>query len=111
METVMQAVTAMRQQQAPPPHPPPPQKQNWLAEFLWTRPPLLNITREPLEADDWLKAIGHQEKILSATYQLYGPATDWWDAYSASHPNVETITWAQFRTSFCAHIILMALLG
>jgi hypothetical protein len=54
MQTVMQVVTAMQQQQAPPPPPPP--HQNRLAKFLQTRPPQLNVTRDPLEADDWLKA-------------------------------------------------------
>jgi hypothetical protein len=36
---------------------------------------------------------------------LYGPATDWWDAYSASHLNAETITWTEFKDSFCAHFV------
>jgi hypothetical protein len=115
MQTVMQAVTAMQQQQqVPPPPPPPPQNQNRLAEFLQTRPPLLNVTRDPLEADDWLKAIEKKlliaqctdgGKVLFATHQLYGPAVDWWDAHSASHPNAEAITWDQFKTSFRAHFV------
>jgi hypothetical protein len=61
MQTVMQAVTAM-QQQAPPP--PPPLPQNWLAEFLRMRPLQLNVTSDPLEANDWLKAI--EKKLLIA---------------------------------------------
>jgi hypothetical protein len=36
---------------------------------------------------------------------LYGPAADWWDAYSVSHPNAKTITWSKFKDSFCAHFI------
>jgi hypothetical protein len=120
MQTVMQAVTAMQQQQAPPPPPPPPQNQNRLAEFLWTRQPLLNITRDPLEADDCLKAIEKKlliaqctdrEKVLFAAHQLYGPTADWLDAYSASHMNAEAITWAQFRTSFRAHFVPDGLIG
>jgi hypothetical protein len=120
MQTMMQAVTAMQQQQAPLPPPPPPQNQNRLAEFLRTRPPLLNITCDPLEADDWLKAIEKKlliahctdrEKVLFAAHQLYGLATDWWDAYSTKHLNAEAITWAQFRTSFCAHFVPGGLIG
>jgi hypothetical protein len=85
-----------------------------LAEFLRTRPPLLSITRDPLEAYDWLKAIGKKlliaqctdrEKVLFDAHQLYGPAEDWWNAYSTSHPNVEAITWAQLKTSFHAHFV------
>jgi hypothetical protein len=99
MQTVMQAVTAMQQQQVPPP--PPPLPQNRLVEFLRTRPLQLNVTRDLLEADDWLKAIEkkllisqctEREKVLFAAHQLYGPAADWWDAYSTSHPDAETIT-------------------
>jgi len=116
MQTMMQAVTAMQQQQqqAPPPPPPPPQNQNRLTEFLRTRPPTLAVTRDPLEADDWLKATEkklliaqctEREKVLFATHQLYGPASDWWDAHSASHPNAEAITWDEFKTSFRAHFV------
>jgi hypothetical protein len=36
---------------------------------------------------------------------LYGPAADWWDAYSVSHPNAKIITWSKFKDSFCAHFI------
>ena len=116
MQTMMQAVTAMQQQQqqAPPPPPPPPQNQNRLTEFLRTRPPTLAVTRDPLEADDWLKATEkklliaqctEREKVLFATHQLYGPTSDWWDAHSASHPNAEAIIWDEFKTSFHAHFV------
>jgi hypothetical protein len=117
MQTVMQAVSAMQQQQQAPP---PPQNQNRLVEFLWTRPPLLDITRDPLEDDDCLKAMEKKllitqctdrEKILFAAHQLHGPAADWWDAQSASHPNAEAITWDQFKTSFVLTLSLMVLLG
>jgi hypothetical protein len=99
MQTVMQAVTAMQQQQVPPP--PPPLPQNRLVEFLRTRPLQLNVTRDLQEADDWFKAIEKnllisqctkREKVLFAAHQLYGPAADWWDAYSTSHLDAETIT-------------------
>jgi hypothetical protein len=49
MQIVMQVVTAMQQQHVPPPPPPPPHNKNRLVEFLGTRPPLLNVTRDPLE--------------------------------------------------------------
>jgi hypothetical protein len=113
MQTVMQAVTAMQQQSVPPP--PPPSPQNRLAEFLLMRPPQLDVTRDPLEADDWLKATEkklliaqctEREKVLFAAHQLYGPAADWWDAYSTSHPNAySTITCTEFKDSFHAHFV------
>jgi hypothetical protein len=89
-------------------------------EFLRSRPPLLNITRDPLEADDCLKAIEKKlliaqctdrEKILFAAHQLYEPAVDWWDVHSASHPNAEAITWAEFKTSFRGHFVPVGLIG
>jgi hypothetical protein len=89
-------------------------------EFLQTRPPLLNVTRDPLEAEDWLKAIEKklliaqctdQDMVLFAAHQLYGPASDWWDAHSASHLNVEAITWDQFKTSYHAHFVPDGLIG
>jgi hypothetical protein len=43
--------------------------------------------------------------VLFAAHQLYGTATDWWDAYSTSHPNAETITWTEFKDSFRAHFV------
>jgi hypothetical protein len=63
MQIVMQVVTAMQQQQQAPP----PQNQNRLAEFLRTMPSLLNVTRDPLEADDWLKAIVKKLLIAQCT--------------------------------------------
>jgi hypothetical protein len=36
---------------------------------------------------------------------LYGPDVDWWVAYSASHPDAETITWTEFKDRFCAHFV------
>jgi hypothetical protein len=118
MQTVIQMVTAMQQQQqACPPPPPPPQ--NWLAEFLWMSPPQFNVTRDPLEADDWLKAIEkklliaqctEREKVFFVAHQLYGPVVDWWDAYFASHLDAETITWTEFKDSFHAHFILASLI-
>jgi hypothetical protein len=120
MQTVMQAVTAMQQQQQVPPPPPPAQNQNRLVEFLQTRQPLLNVTRDPLEANDWLKAIEKklmiaqctdQVKVHFAAHQLYGPAADWWDVHSASHPNAEAITWDQFKIVSVLTLSLMVLLS
>jgi hypothetical protein len=78
------------------------------------RHPQLNVTRHPLKADDWLKAIEKKllfalctkrEKVPFAAHQLYGPAIDWWDAYSASHLDAETITWTEFKDTFRAHFV------
>jgi hypothetical protein len=32
------------------------------------------------------------KNVLFAVHQVYGPAVDWWDVHSASHPNPEAIS-------------------
>jgi hypothetical protein len=41
-----------------------------------------------------------REKVLYALGRLTGPATDWWDSYTAAHDAADTITWAEFATQF-----------
>ena len=116
MQTMMQTFNNLQQnEQAPPP----PSNQNRLGEFLRTRPPTLSQAKDPLKADDWLKAIekklliaqcSDREKVLFAAHQLFGSAADWWDAYCNAHPNVEAITWNEFKTSFRAHFISTGLM-
>jgi hypothetical protein len=38
--------------------------------------------------------------VLYASGRLMGPATDWWDYYTAAHDAANTITWAEFTTQF-----------
>jgi hypothetical protein len=42
-------------------------------------------------------------RVLLASHQLSGPATDWWDAYIKAHEDPESINWPEFRAAFCAH--------
>jgi hypothetical protein len=57
---------------------------------------------EPMDADDWLKSVvkklqvvqcKNREKVLLASNQLFGPITDWWDAYMEAHDEPESINW------------------
>jgi cobalamin biosynthesis protein CbiD len=58
---------------------------------------------DPLEADDWLRAIekqlniaqcNDQQKVLFASGQLQGAAQDWWDSYQYDRPvNAPAVTW------------------
>jgi len=111
MQTMVQTVQALQQNQN---NPPPPNVQHRLGEFLRTRPPTLSLVRDLLEADDWLKSMEKKlliaqctdrEKVLFAAHQMFGPAADWWDAYSNAHPNVEAITWTEFKLNFRSHFI------
>jgi hypothetical protein len=67
-------------------------------------PPAFSHYVDPL-SDDWLKVIGKKlditqcndrEKVLYASGRLEGVAFDWWDAFIATHANVDTITWQEF---------------
>jgi hypothetical protein len=77
-------------------------------------PPTFSHAVDPLDADDWLKVIGKKlditqcndrEKVLYASGRLEGVASDWWDAFTAAHPNADTITWQEFQTNFRSHHI------
>jgi hypothetical protein len=77
-------------------------------------PPTFSHAVDPLDADDWLKVIGKKlditqcndrEKVLYASGRLEGSASDWWDAFTAAHPNADTITWQEFQENFRAHHI------
>nr|ABA97244.1 retrotransposon protein, putative, Ty3-gypsy subclass [Oryza sativa Japonica Group] len=95
------------QHHAPPP-PPPPQHSK-LAEFLRIRPPTFSNSNNPVDALDWLHAMGKkldtvqcndEEKVIFAAHQLQGPASLWWDHYQATQPEGQPITWARFTAAF-----------
>jgi hypothetical protein len=45
----------------------------------------------------------NHEKVLLASFQLFGPATDWCDAYVEAHEKPKSINWPEFRAAFHAH--------
>ena len=59
-----------------------------LQDFQRTQPPKFSYADDPLESDDWLRAMGkklelarvdEQDKVPFATHYLEGPANVWWD--------------------------------
>jgi hypothetical protein len=83
-------------------------------DFMSHHPPTFSHAVDPMDADDWLKVIGKklditqcndQEKVLYSSRILEGAASDWWDAFTAAHPNADTITWQEFQANFRAHHI------
>ena len=69
------------------------------------RPPTFSSSTEPMETDDWLRAIGKKldmveytdrERVLFASHQLNGPTLEWWDNFTQSHIDAQTITWDEF---------------
>jgi hypothetical protein len=70
-------------------------------EFSETRPPLFIKAEEPLEADEWVRVMEQKfglirctetQKPLFAAQQLRGPASTWWEKFSAIQPVGHQIT-------------------
>jgi hypothetical protein len=89
------------QQNQPQPPPPPPAQRDKHKEFMSYHPPTYSHSIDPLDADDWLKTVtkkleraqcNDREMVLYASGRLEGLASDWWDAYTAAHPALNTIT-------------------
>jgi hypothetical protein len=83
-----------------------PPLRNRLGDFQCTKPPIFSY------ADDWLKSVekkvqvvqyNNREKVLLASHQLSGPATNWWDACMEAHGEPKSINWTEFRAAFRAH--------
>jgi hypothetical protein len=94
------------QSQAPPPPP-----RDRLGDFQCTKAPTLSHALEPMDANVWLKSVeklqvvqcNNHAKVLLASHQLSGPASDWWDAYVEAHEEPEGINWPESRATFRAH--------
>ncbi|XP_066374944.1 uncharacterized protein [Miscanthus floridulus] len=90
----------------------PPQVRDKRGEFLKGHPLVFKHSTDPLQADDWLRAIERQleiaqcddkEKVLYASRQLQGAALDWWDSFSFGRTEANPITWPEFRSAFRSH--------
>jgi hypothetical protein len=80
-----------------------------LIEFLRTKPPTFGRSANPLDADDWLRAILRElepfhcedrDKVLLATHQLTGTALAWWKNCYAVAKDPSAITWHEFMEEF-----------
>jgi hypothetical protein len=80
-----------------------------LIEFLRMKPPTLGGSVNPLDADDWLRAILRElkpfncedrDKVLLATHQLTGTALAWRENYCAVAKDPSAITWDEFVEEF-----------
>jgi hypothetical protein len=113
MQAVLQTLNNMQPnvQQAPPPPPP---HQSYLAEFFQTCPTTFSQSKDPMEAEDWLKGVEKKlmiaqcidrEKVLFAAHQLFGTAANWWETYCSTHADVDSITWNEFKARFRNHYV------
>jgi hypothetical protein len=80
-----------------------------LIEILRTKPPIFGGSVNPLDADDWLRAILRElepfncedrDKVLLATHQLSGIALAWWENYCAAAKDPSAITWDEIVEEF-----------
>jgi hypothetical protein len=78
------------------------------------KPPTFGGSVNPLDADDWLRAILRElepfncedrDKVLLATHQLTGTALAWWENYCAAAKDPSTITWDEFVEDFRSYHI------
>jgi hypothetical protein len=62
-----------------------------------------------MDTGDWLKTVkkklqvvqcNKRDKVLLASHQLIGSASDWWDAYVEAHEELESINWNEFKMAF-----------
>jgi len=95
--------------------PPPVQVRDKRREFMKGCPPIFTHASDPLEADDWLRAVEKQlniaqcnemEKVLYASRQLQGAAQEWWKSYQYGRPNnAPPVTSREFTESFRSYHI------
>jgi hypothetical protein len=99
-----------QQNQPPPAAPPAPVDKH--KEFMSRHPPTHSHSTDPLDADDWLKTVTKKlemtqctdrEMVLYTAGCLEGLAADWCNAYIVTQVVPNTITWQEFRDSFCVH--------
>ena len=83
----------------------PPQVRDKRGEFLKGHPPVFKHSTDPLQADDWLRAIERQleiaqcddkEKVLYASGQLQGVTLDRWDSFRFGRTEANPIIWQSF---------------
>ena len=87
------------------PHQAPPRDKR--GEFMKGHPPTFSHASDPLEADDWLRAVERQlniaqcndhQKVIYASGQLQGAASDWWDLFQVGK-DINQICWKDFKTA------------
>ena len=78
---------------------------NNLNDFLRSQPPTFAFAKEPLDADDWLRALERKftalhdpaaEQVNFATYLLTGAAGSWWESHVSMFDAGHVFTWAEF---------------
>jgi hypothetical protein len=85
-------------------------------DFLGTQPHLFSQTKEPLDADAWIRTIKFKFSLIAvacfeankawfAAQQLRGAALQWWDNHVAMLLADHVISWTEFKAAFRAQHI------
>ena len=73
-----------------------------LGYFIRSFPPIFTCSKEPLDADDWLRTIEckfaalrvrQDDRVNFATYQLEGEAGVWWERFLSLQAQGHVVTW------------------
>ena len=79
-----------------------------LEKFRKLDPPTFKGTKDPIEADNWLKEIerlframevSDEQRVILAVFVLKGDALEWWESTERTHGR-EVITWQHFVELF-----------
>jgi hypothetical protein len=79
------------------------------AEFMRGHPLVFAHSADTMDAEDWLCTVewelhiaqcDDREKVLYGPRLLRGAAQSCWESYLATHANLDTITWEEFRDNF-----------
>ena len=79
-----------------------------LEKFRKLDPPTFKSTKDPIEADNWLKEIerlframevSDGQRVILAVFVLKGDALEWWESIERTHGR-EVITWKHFIELF-----------
>jgi hypothetical protein len=74
--------------------------------------PVFTHSADPMDAEDWPRTVERElrtaqcddkDKVLYGPHLLRGAAQSWWESYLATHTNLDTITWEEFRDNFCQY--------
>nr|ABC94893.1 polyprotein [Oryza australiensis] len=91
-----------------------------LGEFMRAKPPTFSTAEEPMDAEDWLRVIEKKltlvrvreaDRVVFATNQLEGPASDWWDTYKETRAeDAGEPTWEEFTAAFRENFVPAAVM-
>ena len=86
-----------------------------LGDFIKAQPPYFADSKEPLDADDWLRTIERKlitlcvhecDRVNFATYKLEGAAGAWREGFLALQAPGHEVTWAEFCAAYIPKAVM-----